>query len=386
MTFALSHARRLTHCHGAFGGSGNIDGRTGNLADAARAGASHAVLDLPVGQCLAYVCGRLIAIVRLLGHHRATDLDQIRRSVFANLQHRRRFLRLVLDQPLGQRPVRERGVPGQQVIQRAPQSVDVGPGVDQVAVNRLLRRQVIRRAEHLFVVFDGEGLLVPLGQPRQAHIEDLDRSLFVDQQVARFDIPVDHAAAVGVGQSLSGLADVVGCFVVRQGSILLDPAIEVATLDVLHDQVVGAPLVVDVVCLHDVGMIERGDRPSFQKEAVQVGGIVNLGAGQNLDRHLTPHQGVFAQEHAAHSAGAEVLEQLVLAQEEPLVAPLHKLVVLPAGNQLFLHQQFGQRNAISRKAALGLLQLLDNLFERVVVHESAEADIFEIGIKRQLRH
>ena len=63
------------------------------------------------------------------------------------------------------------GLPGQQVIQRAAQAVDVGPNVDAGGLP-LLGRHVHRRA-HRPVVEQREPLLIVAHQQRQAEVEDL---------------------------------------------------------------------------------------------------------------------------------------------------------------------------------------------------------------------
>ena len=60
--------------------------------------------------------------------------------------------------------------------------------------------------------------------------------------------------------------------------------------------------------------------------------------GQDLDRHAALHQHVLGQVHAAHAAGAQVVQQLVLAEEEALVAAFQQLVALPAGDQAGLDE------------------------------------------------
>ena len=57
------------------------------------------------------------------------------------------------------------------------------------------------------------------------------------------------------------------------------------------------------------------------------------GLRQNLDGHAALHQHVFGQIDAAHAAGAQVAQQLVLAEEEALVASVEQLVALPRGEQ-----------------------------------------------------
>ena len=77
-----------------------------------------------------------------------------------------------------------------------------------MAILRLLRGQVIGRAEHVFLELLGQNGLVVAEEASQAHVEDLDLPLAIDQDVARLDVAVDQAALVGVVQPQGRLPDV----------------------------------------------------------------------------------------------------------------------------------------------------------------------------------
>ena len=54
---------------------------------------------------------------------------------------------------------------------------------------------------------------------------------------------------------------------------------------------------------------------------------------QHLDRHAAVHHDVLGQVDAAHAAGAQMAQQLVLAEEKALVLAVQQVVALPAREQ-----------------------------------------------------
>ena len=98
-------------------------------------------------------------------------------------------------------------------------------------------------------------------------------------------------------------------------------------------------VLVDVVGADDVGMVEGGDGAGLAVEALQRGGILGLGGRQHLDGHPAAHELVFAQVDAAHAAGAEAFQHLVLADGEALPLALEELLGLEVGQQAVADQQ-----------------------------------------------
>ena len=101
-------------------------------------------------------------------------------------------------------------MPREQEIQRAAQTVDIGPRVRTVAIDRLLGRQIVGRAEHVLVILHGQAGVVIVGESGQPQVEDLDDVPLVDQQVGRLDVAMDQPVRMGIRQALGRLADVVG--------------------------------------------------------------------------------------------------------------------------------------------------------------------------------
>ena len=110
----------------------------------------------PFRQLLGDLVGRLMTVIRLLGHHAFADPHQGGRSVVAIFENTRCGIPLMLHQPLGNRSIGIRRMAGQQIVEGATQTVDIRPRVGLVAVERLLGGQIVSGAEHVFIVFQGE--------------------------------------------------------------------------------------------------------------------------------------------------------------------------------------------------------------------------------------
>lgn len=81
---------------------------------------------------------------------------------------------------------------GQHLVQNHPQSIEVGTIVHRPALG-LLRRHVFRGAHH----HTGAGQAGALSGTGNAKIGDLGRSIGREQDIGRFDIPVDHTSGKG---------------------------------------------------------------------------------------------------------------------------------------------------------------------------------------------
>ena len=128
--------------------------------------------------------------------------------------------------------------------------------------------------------------------------------------------------------------------------MLVDHLLEFVAFDVLHHQVMDLGLVlhgrVDVVCPHDVGMVQRGDGLSFTVEPLQCGGRGVVGSGrEDFDCATAPHHLVFGQEYRSHAALAERFQDLIGAKNETLVLSAQQLGGLPASENVSTHQLFG---------------------------------------------
>ena len=218
-----------------------------------------------------------------------------------------------------------------------------------MAVASLFRRQIVGGAENVFFVRDCEGshfgIVFPAGQ---THVEHLDHAALIDEQIGRFDIAMNQPGIMRMLQTIGCLANVVGGHIVIELANLFDERLQIASFDILHDQEVivlaVVLIVVDVVRTNDIFVIELGGRASFKIKPFEVGGIVDTIRGQMLDGHQALHLAVLGEVDAAHSAGAQVAEQLILFadEEETFVLAVEKLVALPRSDELGGDELFGK--------------------------------------------
>ena len=96
-------------------------------------------------------------------------------------------------------------------------------------------------------------------------------------------------------------------------------------------------------------MIQSGDRAGLGQETLQGRAVLADFAGDDLQRHLAVHGHVLAEEHAAHAAAAQQLDQLVLAQKEGR-PPGQQLPRLPARDEAQFGQGPGEIGRIGRPA------------------------------------
>lgn len=173
---------------------------------------------------------------------------------------------------------------------------------------------------------------------------------------------------------LCGLVDMPRGVDVGERPGLADDHVQVAPLDIFHDDVMRVAFVVDVVGLDDVRMVQRRNRAGLAMKPLQVRrrGVLDAPLGKHLDGHAAMHQEVFGKVDAAHATGPQVPEQLVFADEKTLVPAFQQLVGLPARQQLGFDQVRGQPGGIVRLPRFGLpLQPADEQVEPVWIDQPA---------------
>ena len=109
--------------------------------------------------------------------------DRVRRLVALLVEHFRQRL------AAKQRPA------GQQCIHQRTKTVEIRPHIDGLT-GGLLGRHVFGRAEDVA----GAGQPRIAEQPRDAEVRELHAAVGRQQQIARLDVAMDHAAVVGVAQ------------------------------------------------------------------------------------------------------------------------------------------------------------------------------------------
>src|SRR5262245_14958217 len=199
------------------------------------------------------------------------------------------------------------------LVHRDAQRVEIRAPVD-LAPQDLLGRHVLWRALGLRQAL-GAGL-EHLADPE---VHQLHAAVAGDQDVAGFDVAVDHVARVRVAQRQAYVARDFGHAPRRQRRLLAPPAhahhlAHGAALHVLHHD---ARLVADqrhVVHVHDVRVVHGGGGARLLAEHADRGGIGAQLRGQELDGDRPLQLEVPGEMHDAHAAAADLVAQLIAAR------------------------------------------------------------------------
>ena len=173
----------------------------------------------------------------------------------------------------------ERHVAGEHLEQHDAERVDVGLRPDRVP-QRLLRRDVVRRAEHPAV--GREAVLVE--RASDPEVGDLGRALEVDEDVLRLHVAVHDVARMRCIERPCDLDRVGDGLRDGQSAEAADALLERLALDVLEDDVGGRAFLAGVDDLDDVGVVELRDGARLAAETLQLVGVPRDVAVHELDR------------------------------------------------------------------------------------------------------
>ncbi len=236
---------------------------------------------------------------------------QVRRDLRIELAGIARRLALVLDPDRERRVALERDAPGRHLVEDDPERVEVGAGVDGLALD-LLRAHVFRRPDH----DPGPGDALLLERAGDAEIHDVDAAALVDHDVLRLEVAVDDAVAVGLGQAFRDLARDRHGPAGRQLADLADEALEVLAVDVFHGDERRPVRPADVEHPADVPVDDRAGRLELVAEALDRLGVGGHFGPEELQGDLLVELGVVDLVDAAHAAPAELFDDLVPPGED----------------------------------------------------------------------
>jgi lipoyl(octanoyl) transferase len=281
---------------------------------------------------------RLLPLVRPLGEHFRERLLEHPGNVRAKLAEPRDRLLAMRQQTGHVGPTRVGRGSGEQKMQRAAETVDVGASVDEMGIGRLLGGHEVdgpygeaRIGEALVDVAVPCQLLQPRMQPRQAQIEHLDHAVVPQQQVARLDIAVDDVFRMGVFKSERRLQRAVQSLLDLEGPLAADFAGEVHAADKIHHQKIVAFDLAGVERGDDVRMRQRRSDLDLPPEPLHRFDVLRLGRQDELHRDVALHQHVMSAIDLAHAAVSNGLNQQIAAEHELVGFSLPELFCLIAG-------------------------------------------------------
>ena len=173
------------------------------------------------------------SLVAVFRHHRADNGRQFFRNIIPKLRERRRCFFLMSHQPLHQSPLGERRLSGQQEIERAAQTVDVGSSVDSVTVGRLFGSEIIGRPENSFVEVARQ-IFLAVKFLRQSEIQNSDQTVACHKQIAGLDVTMHHAGLVSKLKAMCGLANGFCRLTAGQWTVGVDDLEKIAAAQEFH--------------------------------------------------------------------------------------------------------------------------------------------------------
>ncbi len=131
-------------------------------------------------------------------------------------------------------------------------------------------------------------------------------------------VPVNDPFAMGVGEGARHVDQDRSCLSASKRTTVPNELAEGRSMDVLHDErktvfVQG----LDVVDLHDVGVLELAYQPRFAQQAGERLVVGGRGGSQDLDGHRPIELAVPCQVHDGHAAATELSLDLVPVPEAP---------------------------------------------------------------------
>ncbi len=154
-----------------------------------------------------------------------------------------------------------------------------------------------------------------------AEVGQDDPARAVQEDVARLDVAVQHARAVGGGQRVHDLGADVGHLVRVEGAALAQHVVQGGAVDQFHDDQRASVDLGDVVHGHDSGVPDPGGRAGLalhpHPQALEFGAVgVDVGA-QFLDGDLAAEDLVGGPPDHAHAAAAQLGQDPVAPGEQP---------------------------------------------------------------------
>ena len=200
--------------------------------------------------------------------------------------------------------------PGNRVIERAAEAVNIAANIGAARVHRLFGRDVIEGAERHAGLRQAAIYRVRFEVPCEAHIDDLRPPARRDDDIRRFNVAVNDTSFGGVPQPGGDLQHVPHAIGSRHGAEFVDHLPQVFAFDILERDEMQVAIFATKVNPRDIVVIELRRRTSFLFEARHRFRIAGRFRWQNLQRNDAAEFEVAGFEHGGHTARADGFDQL----------------------------------------------------------------------------
>ncbi len=199
--------------------------------------------------------------------------------------------------------------PDEHLVKNDPQRIEVGAVINLRTPGLFWRHVLWCAHQHA----GARKLLRLCSRLGDAKIGQGDMIALAHKDVGRLDIAMHKALSMGIVQGSGDLFDDVRCPVGRQRTLLLDDLLQGMALEILHDDIVDAVLVPDVVDDDDIGVAQSSSGLSFSLEALDELLIVAELGWKRLDGHVTVEGWLIGAVDNGHATPPELVDDLVIA-------------------------------------------------------------------------
>ena len=172
----------------------------------------------------------------------------------------------------------------------------------------LLGRHVVDRAHH--DVAAGQLRTDEAGEPE---VHQLHRPGLGHEDVARFDVAVNHAVAMRVLQPLADLAGYFQLAAQAHARRVRHPRRQILAREVLHGEVGLSVVLAEVMDRDDVLVRELAGGAGLAEEPFAALGVLFDGRRDHLDRDDPLQEGILGPIHHSHATLAELFEEVIAA-------------------------------------------------------------------------
>ncbi len=247
--------------------------------------------------------------LRILLQKTMNNLLQLGGDVGGELPQRRRRFEPLLVEHLRKRSGDVQRAAGQKHVQHAAKAIEIAAGIDRPTLG-LLGGHEFRRSQH--AAHPRETRVAE--QVRDAEVGKLQHPFLGQQQVARLDVAMDHAAVVGVPQRPSNGDAELGHLAPGKDATPAKLFFQAASGHEFHGIEDLLLIFAKTENLYDVGMIQLSQRLDLGLETVAEVGLLGHLGGQQFDRSRLARRVIDPHVDRAHTATADSANDSVWAE------------------------------------------------------------------------